>query len=104
MEALGIREDVEFLFDMCGLSRYMTYTFESYQDYTCELLATLEVHFFSTQREEKAGRGFGYATFAVGGRVYSLTIKELDNLSVSHPRTVLNQILTSSNLRSFGTQ
>ena len=80
MEALGIREDVEFLFDMCGLSRYMTYTFESYQDYTCELLATLEVHFFSTQREEKAGRGFGYATFAVGGRDYSLTIKELDNL------------------------
>ena len=75
MDALGIREDVEFLFDMCGLTRYMTYAFESYQDYTCELLEPLEVHFFSAQGEEEAGRGFGYATFTVGGRDYSLTIK-----------------------------
>ena len=80
MDVLGIREDVEFLFDMCGLTRYMTYAFESYQNYTCELLASLEVHFFSAQGEEEAGRGFGYATFTVGGRDYSLTIKELDNL------------------------
>ena len=71
---------MEFLFDMCGLTRYMTYAFESYQDYTCELLATLEVHFFLAQGEEEAGRGFGYTTFTVGGRDYSLTIKELDNL------------------------
>ena len=65
MEVLGIREDVKFLFDMCGLSRNMTYAFERYQDYTCELLATLAVHFFSAQGEEEEGRGFGYVTFTV---------------------------------------
>ncbi|KAG7599392.1 hypothetical protein ISN44_As06g035760 [Arabidopsis suecica] len=73
-------EDMDYLTEMCGLNTFLGYSFEGYQEETCQLLATLQVHFFADEQEEENERGFGYITFLVKGRDYSLTIRELNLL------------------------
>ncbi|KAG7536924.1 Ribonuclease H-like superfamily [Arabidopsis suecica] len=56
MTALGIAEDIDYLAETCGLKTFLGYSFEGYQEETCQLLATLD------------------------GRDHSLTIRQLNLL------------------------
>ncbi|CAE5979915.1 unnamed protein product [Arabidopsis arenosa] len=58
MAALGIAEDIDYLAEMCGLKTFLGYSFEGYQEETCQLLATLDVHFYADEQEEENGRDF----------------------------------------------
>lgn len=49
MDELGIRRDVEYLFEMCHLATFMSYDMEAYQKETCAFLASLEVHFYDDE-------------------------------------------------------
>ncbi|KAG7556906.1 hypothetical protein ISN44_As11g029090 [Arabidopsis suecica] len=101
MAALGIAEDIDYLAEMCGLKTFLGYSFEGYQEETCQLLATLDVHFYADEQEEENGRGFGYITFSVKGRDYSLTIRELNLLYGFPSKEGLVQDFDKRELQAF---
>ncbi|KAG7547998.1 hypothetical protein ISN44_As12g032050 [Arabidopsis suecica] len=101
MAALGIAEDIDYLAETCGLKTFLGYSFEGYQEETCQLLATLDVHFYADEQEEENGRGFGYITFSVKGRDYSLTIRELNLLYGFPSKEGLVQDFDKRELQAF---
>ncbi|KAG7578965.1 Ribonuclease H-like superfamily [Arabidopsis thaliana x Arabidopsis arenosa] len=101
MAALGIAEDIDYLAEMCGLKTFLGYSFEGYQEETCQLLATLDVHFYADEQEEENERGFGYITFSVKGRDYSLTIRELNLLYGFPSKEGLVQDFDKRELQAF---
>ncbi|KAG7559398.1 Retrotransposon gag domain [Arabidopsis thaliana x Arabidopsis arenosa] len=101
MAALGIAADIDYLAEMCGLKTFLGYSFEGYQEETCQLLATLDVHFYADEQEEENGRGFGYITFSVKGRDYSLTIRELNLLYGFPSKEGLVQDFDKRELQAF---
>ncbi|KAG7559383.1 Integrase catalytic core [Arabidopsis thaliana x Arabidopsis arenosa] len=101
MAALGIAEDIDYLAETCGLKTFLGYSFEGYQEETCQLLATLDVHFYADEQEEENERGFGYITFSVKGRDYSLTIRELNLLYGFPSKEGLVQDFDKRELQAF---
>ncbi|KAG7559384.1 Ribonuclease H-like superfamily [Arabidopsis thaliana x Arabidopsis arenosa] len=101
MAALGIAEDIDYLAKTCGLKTFLGYSFEGYQEETCQLLATLDVHFYADEQEEENERGFGYITFSVKGRDHSLTIRELNLLYGFPSKEGLVQNFDKRELQAF---
>ncbi|KAG7552296.1 hypothetical protein ISN45_Aa06g028960 [Arabidopsis thaliana x Arabidopsis arenosa] len=101
MAALGIAEDIDYLPETCGLKTFLGYSFEGYQEETCQLLATLDVHFYADEQEEENERGFGYITFSVKGRDHSLTIRELNLLYGFPSKEGLVQDFDKRELQAF---
>ncbi|KAG7594089.1 Retrotransposon gag domain [Arabidopsis thaliana x Arabidopsis arenosa] len=101
MAALGIAEDIDYLAETCGLKTFLGYSFEGYQEETCQLLATLDVHFYADEQEEENERGFGYITFSVKGRDHSLTIRELNLLYGFPSKEGLVQDFDKRELQAF---
>ncbi|KAG7567995.1 Ribonuclease H-like superfamily [Arabidopsis thaliana x Arabidopsis arenosa] len=101
MTALGIAEDIDYLAETCGLKTFLGYSFEGYQEETCQLLATLDVHFYADEQEEENERGFGYITFSVKGRDHSLTIRQLNLLYGFPSKEGLVQNFDKRELQAF---
>ncbi|XP_023640616.1 uncharacterized protein LOC111831154 [Capsella rubella] len=80
MKELGIARDIEFLFQRSGLGSFMTKNLEAYDEETCYVLASLQLHFYEDETEFHADDCLGYITFSVKGTTYSLTFKEVENL------------------------
>lgn len=80
LRELGIKRDVEYLAEMCGLATMMSHRCGAYKEETCQFLSSLAVHFYADEPEVESDGGLGYITFSVKGRTYSLTTNQIDVL------------------------
>lgn len=74
LDALGIRDDVDWLFRKWGLRKFISLKSEAYEKLTKEFLGTVTVSFEDTKSPE-AETGILY--FRIGDTEYSITIPDL---------------------------
>jgi len=80
MQELGICGDVEYLMELANLAAFMSCQCGGYKEKSCQLLATLKVHFCVDDSEKEERVGLGYITFKVRGVEYTLDICNLDTI------------------------
>jgi len=80
MQELGICRDVKYLIELANLATFMSYQFGGFKEESCQLLATLKVHFHVDDSEKEEKGGLGYITFKDKGVEYALNISHLDNI------------------------
>jgi len=80
IQELGIRGEVEYLMELANLATFMSCQFGGFKEESCQLLATLKVHFHVDDSEKEERGGLGYITFKVKGVEYALDISHLDTI------------------------
>jgi len=80
MQELGICGDVEYLMELVNLATFMSCQCGGYKEESCQLLATLKVHFCVDDSEKEERGGLGYITLKVRDVEYTLYIRHLDTI------------------------
>jgi len=80
MQELGICGDVEYLMESANLSTFMSCQFGGFKEESCQLLATLIVHFCVDHSEKEERGGLDYIAFKVKDVEYTLDITHFDTI------------------------
>jgi len=80
MQELGICGHVEYLMELANLATFISCQCGGYKEESCQLLATLKVHFCVDDSEKEERGGLGYITFKVMGVEYTLNICNIDTI------------------------
>ncbi|KAG7627160.1 hypothetical protein ISN45_At03g034040 [Arabidopsis thaliana x Arabidopsis arenosa] len=80
MQELGICGDLEYLMELANLATFMSYQSGGYKEESCQLLATLKVHFCVDDLEKEERGGLGYIIFKVRDVEYTIDICHLETI------------------------
>ncbi|KAF3540737.1 hypothetical protein F2Q69_00022158 [Brassica cretica] len=74
MEELEIGDDIKQMFEHMNMQRFFTMAYPTYEDESCQFLASLEATFHTTKHVRQ---GWGKIKFKIRGKVYYMTFKEI---------------------------